>query len=331
MQKLNKIRWGIIGAGDVCEVKSGPAFQKVKNSELLAVMRRNAGKSEDFARRHNVPRWYENSDELINDPDINAIYIATPPDSHEEYTKKVAEAGKAVYVEKPMARDMAECQRMIGACERYQVPLFVAYYRRSLPNFLKIKELIDQKIIGDIRYVSIKLNKTLQPDIVGASGQKDNWRVDPDIAGGGYFYDLACHQLDILDFLFGPVKEAMGYSKNQVGIYEAEDITVGSFHFECGVMGQGIWCFTTGKSSDEEVTTIVGSKGQISFPYFGDHSVILNLDGQEEQRFEFTISQHIQQGLIQSIVEELTGVGKCPSTGTSAARTAWVMDCISKG
>ncbi|CAE7292040.1 unnamed protein product [Symbiodinium microadriaticum] len=328
MKKLTSVKWGIIGVGDVCEIKSGPALQKAENSELIAVMRRNSEKAADFAARHNVPRWYDDADALINDPEVNAVYVATPPNSHLEYTGKVAKQGKPIYVEKPMARSHQECLKMIELCKTHDVPLFIAFYRRSLPNFMKVKELLDQKVIGDVRYVSIKLNKTIKPDIVGAANQKDNWRTTPEIAGGGYFYDLACHQLDILDFLLGPIRSASGYSVNQAGMYEADDITLGSFAFENGILGQGVWCFTTGKSSDEEITTIVGSKGQISFPYFGDHSVTLELDREKPQRFEFNISPHIQQPLIQSIVDELTGDGTCPSTGESGARTAWVMDQI---
>ncbi len=257
-------------------------------------------------------------------------YIATPPNVHEYYTTKAAEAGKPIYVEKPMARTYSECLRMIDACENNNVSLFVAFYRRSLPNFLKIKELLSSGAIGDVRYVNIKLNKTVVPDIVGASGQKDNWRTDPEIAGGGYFYDLACHQLDILDFLFGPVLQASGYSQNQAGLYKAEDITIGSFHFESGVMGQGTWCFTTGECSNEEVTVIVGSKGQITFSYFRDHSVTLEVGGAASQHFTFDISPHIQQPMIQTVVNELTGKGRSTSTGISGARTAWVMDQICK-
>jgi predicted dehydrogenase len=321
-----EIRWGIIGAGDVCEVKSAPAMNKIAGSRLVAVMRRNGQKAEDFARRHGVPKWYDDADQLINDPDVNAIYIATPPDSHERYTLKAAKAGKPVYVEKPMARTHGECLSMIDACQKAGVPLFTAYYRRMLPNFLKIKTLLKDGVIGDVRYVTILLNKTLQPDIVGASKSADNWRISPEIAGGGYFFDLACHQLDILDFLFGPIRGAHGYAFNQAGLYPAEDIVVGSFYFENGMIGQGTWCFTTSGASDKEVTTIVGSKGQISFPYFGDHAVTLELEGKEKEVMTFSIPIHIQQPLIQTIVDELLGNGHCPSTGVSGARTNKVMD-----
>src|SRR5438067_2386074 len=121
--EFNKVRWGIIGCGDVTEVKSGPAFQKIENSELIAVMRRTGALAKDYAERHNVPKWYEEADALINDPDVDAVYIATPPKFHKEYTIKAAKAGKPVYVEKPMARNVAECQEMISACETAGVPL----------------------------------------------------------------------------------------------------------------------------------------------------------------------------------------------------------------
>lgn len=326
--KLTEVRWGIIGAGDVCEVKSGPAMNKIKYSKLVAVMRRDGAKAKDYATRHGVPKWYDDADKLINDPDVNAIYIATPPGSHEEYTLRAAKAGKPVYVEKPMARTYKECRSMVEACERANVPLFTAYYRRSLPNFLKIQSIVKEGIIGDVRYVSILLNKTLQPDIVWASGNENNWRVVPEISGGGYFFDLASHQLDIMDFLFGPIQGAHGVARNQASVYAAEDIVMGTFHFKNGIVGQGTWCFTTSKVSDKEVTTIVGSKGQVSFPFFGDHSVTLEVDGKEKEVMKFDIPVNIQQPLIQTIVDELTGDGKCPSTGVSGSRTNKVMEIL---
>ncbi|UOB19310.1 Gfo/Idh/MocA family protein [Abyssalbus ytuae] len=329
-QKLNEVKWGIIGCGDVCEVKSGPALQQIKNSSITAVMRRNSHKAKDFALRHKVPKWYNNADELINDPEVNAIYIATPPDTHMEYTIKAANAGKPVYVEKPMARNHAECIQMVLACKEKSVPLFIAYYRRALPSILKIKEIIDSGIIGNIRFVNVTLLKSLHPDIVGASNNPDNWRIFPEISGGGYFYDLASHQLDVLDFLLGPVIDATGFAVNQSQIYPAEDLTTGIFRFQNGVLGNGIWSFNTSTTSEEEVTTIVGSKGQISFPFFGNHSVTLKVEEKEDQIFKFNISKHIQQYLLQTIVNELTGEGKCPSNGVSGARTNWVMEQICK-
>jgi predicted dehydrogenase len=325
---LKEIRWGIIGVGDVCEVKSAPALNLIKGSKLVAVMRRDADKAKDYALRHGVPTWYTDADALINDPSVNAIYIATPPATHAFYTLKAANAGKPVYVEKPMARTHDECLTMIKACETAQIHLFTAYYRRLLPNILKVKSLLESGIIGDVRYVHILLNKTIEPDILAKIVTADNWRVQPDIAGGGYFFDLAAHQLDIMDYLFGPIQAAHGFSTNQAGLYAAEDIVVGAFSFANGIVGTGNWCFTTAKVADKEVTTIVGSKGQISFPFFGDNSVTLEIDGKNKEVMSFDMPKHIQQPLIQTIVDELLGKGHCPSTGVSGARTNWVMGLL---
>lgn len=318
----DSVHWGILGVGDVCEVKSAPAMQLIDDSSLVAVMRRNGEKAADYARRHSVPKWYDDADQLINDPDINAVYIATPPNAHAELTRKVAEAGKPVYVEKPMARTDEECEMMIQACEQHGVPLYVAYYRRCLPNFLKIKALVDGGVIGDVRAVQISLLKTAE---LYQPVEDQNWRVDPSIAGAGYFFDLASHQLDFLDYLLGPVAETRGFARNQASAYEAEDIVSGSFAFESGVLGMGMWCFTTAQVATEEMTTLIGSKGTIKYQNFGDNKVILETDKGGREVFEFEMPKHIQQPLIQTVVDDLLGRGICPSTGVSAARTNEVM------
>jgi predicted dehydrogenase len=319
--KLDKVRWGIIGCGDVTEVKSGPAFQKVNNSELVAVMRRTGELAKDYAERHQVPKWYDDADQLINDPDVNAIYIATPPGSHKEYTLKAAKAGKTVYVEKPMARNYAECQEMIVACEKAGVPLYVAYYRRAQARFLKIKELLENGAIGEVRFVSAT---QYQMDFeAGKQPEQLSWRVQPELAGGGLFFDLASHTLDIFDFLLGPIKSVQGIASNQAGYYSAEDIVSGTFLFESGVHGVGKWCFTA--FENEDVNEIIGSKGKITFSTFGNEPIRLTTEqGTEEWSFERP--QHVHQPLVETIVSDLTSESSaCPSTGMSGARTNWVM------
>jgi predicted dehydrogenase len=324
-----EIRWGIIGVGNVCEVKSAPALYLIEGSKLIAVMRRNGEKARDYATRHGIAKWYDDADALINDPDINAIYIATPPDTHKFYALKAAKARKIVYVEKPMARNYKECLSMIKACEKANVPLFTAYYRRALPNVLKIKELLNQGIIGDIRCVHITLNQSITADTT-VNNTADNWRVNPDISGGGYFFDLAAHQLDLMDFLFGEIDKAHGFKNNQAHLYPAEDIVVGSFQFKNGILGTGNWCFTTSSVSERDETVIIGSKGQIKFPTFGNNSVSLEVVGKEKEVLLFDMPKHIQQPLIQTIIHQILGKGACPSTGISAARTSKIMDLLTK-
>lgn len=327
---LKEICWGIIGVGDVCETKSGTPMMQISNSTVKAVMRRNADKAKDYAKRHGIAKWYDDADKLLNDPEVNAIYIATPPSTHAEYTLKAAAVGKPVYVEKPMARSHKECLLMVDACKKANIPLFVAFYRRTLPNILKVKELIDSGAIGEIRSVDICVQMTIENKIVGTHDLPINWRVDPEISGGGYFYDLASHQLDAMDFLFGPISQASGFSENQSKQYKADDITVGVFKFKNGIIGKGLWAFNTSKASQFELTTIIGSKGKISFPFWGDHHVSLEVENEPIQKFNFEVPVYIQEILIQSIVDELQGKGTCLSTGISGARTNWVIEQIEK-
>ena len=176
------VRWGIIGCGDVTEVKSGPALQKADNSALVAVMRRDGAKAKDYAERHGVPKWYDDAEALINDPEVDAVYIATPPDSHMSYTLAVAKTGKPVYVEKPMARNFAECQTIIDTGKDTGVPLFAADYWRTLPWFLKIRVLLDSGTVGEVH----PLIQTIVKDLLGGdrcastgeTGARTNWVMD---------------------------------------------------------------------------------------------------------------------------------------------------------
>ncbi|WP_347568893.1 Gfo/Idh/MocA family oxidoreductase [Evansella sp. AB-P1] len=253
------IQWGIIGCGDVTEVKSGPAFQKIEHSKLVAVMRRNGDLAKDYAIRHQVPTWYSDGEKLISDPEVHAIYVATPPVFHKEYTLLAAKYKKPVYVEKPMALNYGECLEMIDCCKEAGVPLFVAYYRRALPKFLKVKELLEEEVIGEPRFVSTIHYKTP----LKIFDNEVPWRVNPKLAGGGLYFDLASHTLDLLDFLLGSIKKVKGFSSNQRGDYKAEDIVSGSFMFESGVHGTGQWCFSA--YDDKDVTEIVGSNGKSYF------------------------------------------------------------------
>ena len=327
MENSTKVIWGIIGADDVCEVKSAPAMYSIANSEVKMVMRRNAAKASDFAKRHGITSWTTDIDELLNDPEINAVYIATPPDSHAAIALQCAGAGKAVYVEKPMANSYAECLSMIEVCQKANVPLFVAYYRRALPGFLKIKEIIDSGSLGEIRFVTIEMVQSIQPKIVAQT--ETNWRVHPEISGGGYFHDLASHQLDFLDYIFGPIVESKGISVNQGNVYPADDIVTASFRFEKNVIGSGMWCFTSNLLYEKDITMIVGSTGNLSFNTFGS-PMILRVETIEKgkQEFNYTQNQPIQQHLIQKVVDELCGIGISPSTGESGSRTTMVMQKI---
>jgi predicted dehydrogenase len=321
---MNKVRWGIIGCGDVTEVKSGPAFSQVENSELVAVMRRNTEKAKDYAKRHSVPTWYDDAEKLISDNNIDAIYIATPPSSHLEYTVISAEAGKPVYVEKPMAAGYKQCTDMINICKNNNVKLFTAYYRRELHGFKKIKKVIDSGRLGEIKFVNIKLYWPVDKNI-----NKNNipWRYNPEISGAGLFFDLASHQLDYLDYILGPIKEARGNFTNQAGLYKAEDIVSASLIFESNIIGAALWCFTMNESDKLDNTEIIETNGKINFSFFDQTPIELIIEGNKEL-IKTNWAKHVQEPLIKTVVNDLLGKGKCISTGETAARTNWVMDKI---
>jgi predicted dehydrogenase len=318
------INWGIIGCGNVTEVKSGPAFNKVNGSQLLAVMRRNRSLAEDYARRHNVPKFYDNADDLINDSEINAVYIATPPGSHSDYAIRAIRAGKPAYIEKPMAASYKECMAINKEADKNSIPVFVAYYRRSLPGFLKVKELIECGTIGNVRFVSLQLFKPPSDD---EKAGKLPWRVDPELAGGGHFFDLASHQLDWLDFVFGPIERVKSVAINQGRLYSAEDYVSADFIFPDNVAGTGTWCFTLSQTANRDIIEIFGEKGTIRFSTFTfDPIVLTNAYGVRE--FINERPENVQYFLIENIVRTLEGKAEPISTGVTGARTSRVMDEI---
>lgn len=323
MNKSTKvIRWGIIGCGNVTEVKSGPAYQKTEGFTIEAVMRRDAAKAADYAKRHGIAKHYSNADDLINDPEIDAIYIATPPDTHKYYGLKVAASGKPCCIEKPLAPNYQDCLAITEAFEQKNIPLFVAYYRRSLPRFQQVKTWIDTNQIGEVRHIRWHLSKpTSNQDLSGDY----NWRTDATIATGGYFDDLASHGLDLFIYLLGNIKDVNGISTNQQGLYSAKDAISASWLHESGITGTGSWNF--GSFMREDKVEIYGSKGKITFSVFENDPLILTND-MEQKILNIEHPENIQLYHAQLIREHLLGNTTHPSTGITGAHTNWVMDKI---
>lgn len=299
MSNRSTIVWGIIGCGDVAEIKSGPAFQKCDNSELLAVMRRNGDLAEDFARRHNVPLWYDNADALIANLDITAVYIATPPSTHLEYALKAIKAGKDVYLEKPMVLTNKEALLLQNTVDESSQKLVVAHYRRFLPTYLKVKELIISNAIGDIKFIDLRF---LQPFNFNS---KATWRLDKEVSGGGYFHDLAPHQLDLMYHFFGDINLVKGISINQSKINNVDDTVNGLISFENGIQFRGIWSFAIPKHLEEDRCTLYGEHGTIAFSFYEDQ-LKLNSNG-DIKTFNFENPVNIQQPMIQETINYFLG------------------------
>lgn len=319
------IRFGMIGCGAVTEVKSGPAYQNTQGIELAGVTRRDLAKADDYAQRHGVKKVFESAEALIQCPDIDAVYIATPPDSHLELALMVAKAGKPCCIEKPLAPTFDQSERIVNAFAKANTPLFVAYYRRSLPRFNKVKQLIEQGEIGQVRHVSWHLTKA--PSELDLSGQY-NWRTDSHIARGGYFDDLASHGLDLIAYLLGDYKHVQGVATNQQGLYTAFDAITASWLHKNGITGSASWNFASSGRHDHII--IYGSKGELSFSVFEEQAIIL-INEQGEQQFKIDNPIHIQQFHVENMAHSLLNKEAHPSTGYSALHTNWVMEQILVG
>ncbi len=317
------VNWGIIGCGDVCEVKSGPAFNKVADSKLVAVMRRDFDKAKDFAQRHGVPKYYSDAIELINDKEVNAIYIATPPSSHESYLEMALKAGKPVYVEKPVTVSSASVQRMMELEKKHDGKVSVAHYRRGLPLFNKIKLLVNDEVIGKVKLI---LLRTLQPPVSKIITQtEDNWRVNPEISGGGLFHDLSPHQLDIMYWIFGTPQQADVQAANQGKLYNAPDLTMVQLAFANDIYFNGVWDFNVSETATSDSCEIIGDKGNIRFSFFRVSTIEL-VSSAGTEIFELEYPVNIQQPHINNVVKFFRGEGPNPCSLEEALVTMKVMD-----
>jgi predicted dehydrogenase len=320
-----QINWGIIGCGDVAEVKSGPAFQEVSNSNLVAVMRRNASKAKDFAKRHHVPQWYSDADELLKNKNINAVYIATPPSSHLQIALKAMESGKDIYIEKPMVLNQKEAQILIQASKNSNCKITVAHYRRALPAFIKVQELLGTGAIGEVRLAEIRILQPLKSDIIADT--EDNWRIVPSESGGGYFFDLAPHQIDLMLKYFGEVKSTGGFGSNLSQTYEANDIVTGILKFESGVHFSGTWAFNINEAQKEDTCKIYGSDGYIEFSFYGEE---VKLVSPHSETFKFSNPKNIQLPMIERTVNYFLGKNSLnPCSIFEAAKVIQIMNDFS--
>jgi len=315
----------MIGTGNVTEKKSAPSFNKIENSRLVAVGNRTPEKAEDFAARHGIPRVHKKPLDVIHNPDVDAIYIATPPGSHLAYALKAIKAGKPLYIEKPMARTAEECRIINEAAEKAGVPVFVAYYRRGLEYFKKVKSIIDNGTLGEILHINLQQYYPARHEDYDSENLP--WRVIPEDAGGGYFHDLGCHALDILFYIFGNPLEISGKISNVGALYEPEDTLSASLKLPEDVLLTASWNFVTPPAFQRDQVEIFGEKGLLKFGIFSFKPIILDT-GDHKETIATIQPEHIQMPLIRTIVSELNGSGRCPSTGRSAEVTSEAIDII---
>ncbi len=300
------IRWGIIGCGNVTEVKSGPALSVPGVSELVAVMRRNAAAAEDYARRHGVPRWSTDAKTILEAEDIDAVYIATPPSSHADYAIRAAAHGKHVLVEKPMALTVDECNAMIAASKTNERGLAVAFYRRALPRFEKLRDLVQSGGIGAPRSIYSCMHRP------SGGNNLEDWKLDRDINGGGLFVDMQVHVLDWLQYVFGKPLEVAGVASNQGGEYVAEDTVSASIRYDDGVVASIDCCFESDR--DEQFVLIRGTEGRVTMPFLRPGDIVLQGRG-GEQSISIEDPAHVHQPFLLRLVEHFNGKADNPCPG----------------
>ncbi|MCG9972840.1 Gfo/Idh/MocA family protein [Christiangramia crocea] len=323
MHKDLKIKWGIIGCGDVVRKKSGPAFNKNNLSELIAVMSRDGIKAKKFAKILGAEKHFDNVETLLKDREISAVYIATPPSTHAELAIQALEAGKNVYLEKPMALSSKEVSKIIKVLNTSECKLTIAHYRRRLPAFLKVKKLIDSGAIGEIRFADIRILQPLKSDLI-AMGANEDWRIKPEISGGGYFHDLAPHQLDLMLLYFGNYRSYCGISGNQSSNYEADDYVNGLIRFENGIHFRGIWSFNMSVKESKDECLIYGSKGYLKFSFFGEKLELVS--DSSHDLFHFRNPKYVQQPMIEATVDYFLDNGPNPCSAEEGLMVMKIMD-----
>lgn len=318
----------MIGTGNVTEKKSAPSFNKIANSRLVAVGNRTPAKAEDYAKRHGIQTWHHDPFDVIHDPNVNVVYISTPPGSHMEYALETIKAGKPVYIEKPMARTWEECEIINQAAEKKGTPVFVAYYRRSLDYFKKVKEVIESRKLGKI--LNINMQQYFPARDEDYKSHALPWRVIPEDSGGGYFHDVGCHALDILFYIFGYPERVSGMKTSVAGLYEPEDTLGATLLLPNETIVTGSWSFIIPETYRKDRVEVIGDQGKMEFSIFSFDPITL-VQGENKETITIIQPEHIQMPLIQTIVSELNGEGTCPSTGKTAAITSRVMDEILSG
>lgn len=336
------ITWGIIGCGDVVETKNGVPTYTADHSQLAGIWNRTREKAEAWVARHGHGRVYDSMEELLGDPEIDIVYVATTPDCHKEQAIAVARAGKDCYLEKPIALSWEEAEEIEAAFDEAGKRCFVAHYRRGMPRYKKAKELLDSGAIGKIRGVQVIRTQRQTAEEMLPYDEKP-WRVRAEVSGGAHFYEGDAHMLDLIDFLVGPIEDFSLEVTNQTGFYEAEDAVALSGITDSKVLVSAIWCYATYKAIDKFL--IFGDFGSLEFPYYdnaaslrletiaGDPADAIGHEGvmggvREEAQLNIKLIGTLQDdypgfGQIQDIVNVLRGVpgAVCTSTLENAMRT----------
>jgi predicted dehydrogenase len=297
---MDRVSFGLIGCGDIARKRVAPAIRELQNCELVAVNRAQTQLAEAFANEFGAKRWYADWRELLQDDEINAVYIATPVYLHVEQTIAAAEAGKHVLCEKPMALDVAECDRMIDACRRNNVRLGIAYYRHFYPVVRRVREILESGEIGKPVLAQINAFEWFDPP----AGHPREWLLKKEQSGGGPMFDFGCHRIEVLLDLFGKVSELKSTMTNDFFRREVEDVGVATLRFEQGVTATLTVAHSTREPQD--TLDVFGSKGSLHVSVLNEGT--LRVFGERGERTELlppatNIHQPLIEDFVQAVIE----------------------------
>lgn len=288
---MSVVRWGLIGAGDIARKRIAPALRDLSNCELVSVSRSRAERAEEFASEFGIPKWFGDWRDQIADPEIDAVYIATPVFMHAEQTVAAAEAGKHVLCEKPMALSVKECDEMIAACKSNNVKLGIAYYRRFYPAIQRVKEIIALGEIGQVSVAQINAFEYFDP----SPDHPRRWFVEKHKSGGGPMMDFGCHRLEIFRNLFGNAVRIESLVSNDAFGREVEDTAIAAMQFENGTCATVTVTHAT--TEPQDTLHIFGTKGSINIPVLNSGEMAIKT-GTEERHESHLPNANFHEPLI---------------------------------
>jgi len=306
------LKWGLIGAGDIVRKRVAAALRDAERSRLVAIARARADLAESFAASVGARRGHARWQDLVADPDLDAVYVATPVHLHSLHAIAAAEAGKHVLCEKPMAMDVAECDRMIAACRSNGVTLGVAYYRHFYPIVLRMREILESGEIGRPVLATVEAFERFNP----TPGEPRHWFVTKAAAGGGPMFDFGCHRLEVLLSMFGPAARVTGVAANVVFDREVEDTAIAAVQFESGACATV--SVTHAASEPRDTFRVVGTAGSIHVPLLNGADLIVTTGG-NERRESHPPPSNLHQPLVQDFVDAVLA-GRPPFVSDGVGR-----------
>jgi predicted dehydrogenase len=305
------LNWLVIGIGDISTKRVIPAIRSEPRSRLYGVMTRDKAKGVGVAEQ-----VWDNLDAALADPQVDAVYVATPVALHAPQTIASLKARKHVLCEKPTAMNYTEASEMVRVARECGKILGVAYYRRTYPKVQRARELMSLGAIG--KPVLAEAN---QHSASPAQGSFRSWLLDPKLAGGGPLFDVASHRIDLMNYLFGKPARATGMMSNAVFQWPIEDNATAMIEYEIGV--RGIVDVRWHSDVVRDQFRIIGTKGEINLdPLSGPE--LVHPGGTEH----LPTHANIHFRMIENFVAAVLDNAPLLSSGESAIWTDWVTEQV---